>query len=159
MLNIFKSLQLLIPLLMRIHSKLSTRGITRHAAERKTRDGIIFVVMVLIGVGVVAGLHECVVRYKEMSVQNTRLTIEIDKLKAGVSSFTEATHILQQSKEIMRYNKELIDELVVLRGEYAILKTRLSEQELVITTCQNNPASPIGPDQYSTTDQPNTKRK
>lgn len=131
MLSLFKSLQLAIPLLVRIHNKMSTKGVTRYNGEVNRRRTTMFVAMVLVGFGIVYGTYFCILRYNSVVHQNVLLANEVSNLKAGITNYETATKVLEQSKEISRYNLELVDEVVKLRKENLHLKTQLGVCEVL----------------------------
>lgn len=130
MFSLLKSLQLVIPFIVRIYNKISTKGITRYNGEFNRRKSTVFVAMVLVGFGIVYSAYFCLLRYNSVVQQNVLLSNEVSNLKAGVTNYETATRVLEQSKEITRYNLELVDELVKLRRENLQMETQLGVCEM-----------------------------
>lgn len=128
--SIFKSLQLIVPLVIRLYNKISTKGITRHNGEFNRKKTTTFVAMVLMGIGIVYGTYFCILRYNGVVQQNVLLSNEVANLKVGINNYDTAMKVLEQARKVTRYNLELVDEVVKLRKENMGLKIQLGMCEL-----------------------------
>lgn len=137
--SIFKSLQLVLPLLICLYNKMSTKGITRHNGEFNRKKTTTFVAVVLVGIGIVYGAYFCILRYNGVVQQNVLLSNEVANLKVGINNYDTAMKVLDQARKVTRYNLELVDEIVKLRKENMNLKIQLEICELEVARVDKQP--------------------